>query len=240
MSENTVLVLIQNGVSSWGIGVVLDRLLEVVVALDNLDKKVEKLLNAPFETAQRALRLAQVHNFNGEINEYNAELERARIKFDDAASRSEGFSKVHAFYLAGLCCDLRQEQTKKFFYYGEAVKAIDSFVSDKSIEKNQHVIAASFIGGAAGFIGGYVGTIYGLMMIFGYWIVTWPLMLPAVITAGVVTAGSGGAAIGKLADKLKGNVKNKKFKALDFTISELRNALSSGKAVNNNIIAARA
>ena len=233
--NSTTLRFIKEGVASWAIGVVLDKLLELVTALDDIDKKLERLVNAPFETAKRAFELAQTHAHNEEHDKYKAELERARTYFDDAASNSKGLEKVHALYLAGLCCDLIAEKTKKEFYYGEAIKAIDSFISDKSVEKKNHVIAATVTGGAVGLAAGGYSIFWLLASIM--WVSGVGIFSPLLFVVGVAggTMASGGAislSARKITSLLKGNIKDKKFESLDFTVGDLRSALLQG--VGNN------
>ncbi len=111
--KNQLLILIRDGSSSWLVGNTLDLLLSIVTGLNEIDKKLEKLSGAPFKTAQRAFKLAKKHYLNEEFGSYREELERARLKFDDAADMSGTTEKIHALYLAGLCCDLLKYDTKK-------------------------------------------------------------------------------------------------------------------------------
>lgn len=234
MKSNKLLLLelIGGGCISWSIGIVLDNLLEVTIALDTIDKKLERLLNAPFKTAQRAFRLAKTHASKREFNECNLELERARKLFDDAASNSQGLEKVHSLYLAGLCCDLLKKNTKKKFYYKEAINTIDFFISTKSIEKQHHIIAATITGGGVGLaVGGY--TLFWLlatiMWVPGVGIFSPFLFVGGLIGGSLISGGITSFTTRKITSLLEGNIKNKKFKSLDFTVEELKYALIKGK-----------
>lgn len=137
MSDQKLLQFIKEGAGSWAIGIVLDKLLDVVISLDNLDKKIDRLLKSPLTRAQRAFRMAKSHEINGELSEYKEELKRARILFDEAAELAEPMIKLHMLYMAGMCCDLLDQKTKKDEYYRDAVKVIKKLEQEEYRKRKQ-------------------------------------------------------------------------------------------------------
>ncbi len=156
---------------TWPIEELLKGMVRIVHdELRPLDEKLSKLIHAPFETAERFLELAREYP-RGSTEQLSA-IEKAKELFNAAASHLEGIKKVHALYLAGLCCDLKSDQIGKNFFYKKALeearRTVEEIRDYKIYDKNLKGVGASLggmFGGAA--IGAAVGGPIGLVVAIG-------------------------------------------------------------------------
>ena len=115
--------------------------------------------------------MAKNHEINGELSEYKREIERARILFDEAAELAEPIIKLHMLYMASVCCDLLEQETKRYQYYQDAIKCIKE-LADKEYKRRSDLagwgaVAADLLVKMGGLTYGGLGVYVGAGLLLG-------------------------------------------------------------------------
>jgi hypothetical protein len=215
MATTTILSFVGKGVAGWALNEVLEAMLKVVRSVETIDAKIDKLINSPFASGQRALELAK--KYPDDSTQQAGQVEKARDRFHDAAGQVSGIKKSHALYLAGLCCDMLNDQIGKKYYYKEALKALTSY---EKYMKEQHAKTSNKLGMA------------GLALMGGSLVAAFMAPLTIPVGIGLLLASKTGAVMTMIA---KDNYSYEGLENeicsgpdLDYTGAELREALRQG------------
>ena len=104
--------LLNDSVVSWAVGKVCEVMLQSIAKIEELDKKLDRVLEEPYVTGKNTLDLAQRFHNKGNYLLRDKELERAMINFDKAGGLLTGLEQIHAYCLAALCGDLLKDKYK--------------------------------------------------------------------------------------------------------------------------------
>lgn len=231
MAETTIVELIKGDIRAWTIGKALEIVLAIFIALESIEKKVDRHLRASFEQAKSVFELAQQYR---EYEKQKAEFQRARFLFEEAAFKLVGIEKIHALCLAGICANLAGDSIAKKHYYQLALGEIDAFMSK---EKNQRwrnrVLKSTGVGTVAGALGaGSTTLVLGLMSGF--------MFGPAVLAYYAILFGSASGlisgAVGATTGTISGafiDIENIKLELFKCTLGELKGALVEGEKLLN-------
>lgn len=164
-------------------GKVVGLILNIISSdLQDVDRKLRGIIDAPFKQAQTTLEQAEVAP---SIERKNYLYDQARYLFVKAGSQLEEISwleSAKSFQLAGTCCELSGHKEESYVLYRKALniaqKVRDNLQSTNDSARTGRVIRESGkTAGALGFLasGGYIaGAIYP------------PLSLPLVLVGGAI------------------------------------------------------
>ena len=110
------------------------------------------------------------------------------------------------------------------------MNTIDFFIKEKKIDKTNHIILATTIGGSLGFFGGILlisalltpltdPIIFGILLLISSGAILGPITAYLAI-GGSIAALSAGTIAAKVTSLLEGNIKNKKYKPLDYKVND--------------------
>lgn len=205
-------------------------------------KKELQQAKLDFETAQNYESIGEHKNFLKKIQETKESFKRVALHLDS-------LEKVYALIMTGLCCQCLGNIAEKRTYYNKAIKEIEILEENDALEGKNHVIAATLAGslvgtGTGGFLAGwgFWETFKNLSFLIAnglginqFWVwIGIAAEAPLAIMGFVV----GAVTIGTLTFFLKGNILDKKFDSLNYTVGELKEALKEGVIPNSAILVA--
>lgn len=110
----------------WVVATVCDELLESIRELEeSLQGKVDRLLNSPYISGKKALRLASDYARQDDFDKADLQIRKAIQYFDEAGSQLIGIPQIHSYCLAGMCCHLLYDFVGKKHYLQLAVSSLN-------------------------------------------------------------------------------------------------------------------